>query len=226
MLSTGLTEALYEQFATFIEPFVKRIARQQAKYTKEFMNLRCAPDLLAAEVFPRSSRLKEISESFGAYNAVRTYLQPEWALNDRSITVVAVGNGCSPRTAATFAYRTAWNCWSVDPRMLAVSPHKPCLSSYRHPRIDRLWISPTTIEDAAIKCDPTDRVLVVAVHSHADLPAAVELFLDAQEVAVIAIPCCIEQRLKRLPDIEYIDDGILSPKNLVKVWKQVRREDV
>lgn len=171
-------------------------------YAAELCGLSCAPLLLP--LFPN---LKEVSESFAAFAAVRSHL-PEFRTSDRDVTVVAVGDGTTPRTGATFALRTRWRAVSIDPRL---RPRRIA----RH--IDRLEWIPERIEAT---CTKADRAIVVAVHSHADLGAAVRS-VDARVVAVVAIPCCVRQVLDHAPDIEFDDAACLSPHRRVLVWRRV-----
>jgi len=155
--------------------------------------------MLALKLFPNA---KELTESVAAYNAVRkTRL---FQLNDPSVTLISVGDGCTPRTAAMFAFRSAWRCWSVDPRLRS-----------DWSAVQRLHVKPQRVED----CEPmhTDKLVIVAVHSHAPLDVACQKFTAEQRV-VIAIPCCVPQERERPPDFEYVDKGIWSPQNKVMVW--------
>jgi hypothetical protein len=182
------------------------------------MSMKCAPDMLALRLFPNA---KEVSESFGAYDAARRHLfgKHGWDPNDPGIAVAAVGDGVSPRTAATFAFRTRWTCHAIDPKMRAARWHRKARRNQMH-RVE-LW--PSRVEDlrATWPTQKVDRLVIVAVHSHARLDLAVEV-LPAREVAVIAIPCCVVQELPgREPDVEYQDPGILSPKNTIRVWRML-----
>lgn len=180
-------------------------AAKLMKYLAEFVTLHCAPDLLALRVFPNG---KEISESFGAYDAVRYRLQ-QFALNDPSVTVIAVGDGKTPRTAATFAMRSRWQCYSVDPRLKG--------GVRRWEAIDRLTVVPKHIEDVRIHAE---RAIVVAVHSHANLLNSVAA-VEAKEIAVVAMPCCVRMELDRPPDLEYEEKGVISPCRTVRIWRNV-----
>lgn len=192
-----------DRFVEQIGRVVDHRIRSSLRYVSELFLLRCGPDLLALNVFPN---LKEVTESFGAFNAVRNHLK-DWDLGDRSITCVAVGDGATPRTATTFAFRSRWECRSVDPIM-----DKSWLAEGR---IERLRCEALRIEDYMVVAD---RVLVVAVHSHARLPVTLKSIV-AERIAVVAIPCCVELELPAPPDVEYQDFGILSPERTVRVWK-------
>ena len=179
-------------------------AGQMVKYLAEFVGLSCAPDMLALRVFPNG---KEISESFAAYDAARYRLQ-QFRLSDPRVTVVCVGDGRSPRTGATFALRSAWNVYSVDPMLKG--------GTRRWEAIRRLTIVPERIEAFSIEAE---RVILVAVHSHANLANSVAA-IRAREIAVIAIPCCVRMHLKHEPDLQYEDKGIISPCRTVKIWNR------
>ena len=86
--------------------------------------------------------------------------------------------------------------------------------------IKRLEIDPRRIEETETR---GTSVIVVAVHSHADLRAAVAT-VHADRVAVVAMPCCVPQELDTKPDIVYEDYGCLSPRRTVKVWRDYRTE--
>lgn len=187
-------------------------------YIDELLGCSRGADFLRLGLFPNS---KEVTESFGAYAAVRQHLR-DLALNDPAITMVAVGDGHTPRTAATFAMRSAWRCWSVDPNLAETSGkgprHRP--ASRRWDQIDRLTVRPSRIEDVRIVCDGP--CVIVAVHSHAVLAAALAV-IEAPRVAVVAMPCCVPQTVPgREADIAYEDAGVTSPQRRVLVWRDVR----
>lgn len=180
------------------------------RYLMEFVTMSCAPDLLAMRVFPNG---KEISESFGAFNAVR-YRLPQFDLKDSTVNVVCVADGTTPRTGATFAFRSAWNVYSVDPLMRC--------GTQRWAAIKRLTTVPTKIEEFSLEAES---VIVVAVHSHANLKASVA-GIKAKRLAVVAIPCCVNLTLDTKPDITYQDKGIISPCRTVKIWNQYTMGEV
>lgn len=172
------------------------------RYLNEFVRLRCSLDLLDLRLFPD---MKEVTESFAAYAAARDRLGLR--LDDPSVVMVAVGDGHTPRTAATFAFRSAWTCYSVDPRLTM----KPA-----HQRVRRLTCIPLRIEDAP-RIVNEGPVVIAAVHSHAPLDEAVKA-VDAPEVHVIALPCCVPQSLSQPPSQVFEDEGVWSPKREVRIW--------
>lgn len=178
------------------------------RYLDNLVNLHCSQDLLALDLFPN---IKEVTESFAAYRAALHYLTPRgWKPGDETITGVFVGDGNTPRTGATFAFRSRWQCISVDPRM------KPswCSGGRKAARVERLHSHKLRIEDLSIVAD---RAVVVAVHSHADLASSVAA-VKAREVAVISMECCVPLTLPTPPDFSYNDPGVLSPHNRIDIW--------
>ena len=179
------------------------------QYLDEFLTLRCAPDMLDLQLFPNA---KEITESFSAYEAARTKLFRHFQFGDPKVIMLSVGDGATPRTAATFAFRSRWQCHSIDPLLRNKS---------RFGRIDKLTLHPKKIEectreDFRIKDDST--VVVAAVHSHATLDKVVATIGKVARLAIIAIPCCVTLTLK-MPTVEvYQDPAIWSPHKTVLLW--------
>lgn len=175
------------------------------RYINELVGCSCFPDLLALKIFPNA---KELTESAAAYNAVRHRLK-QYDLKDPTVSVVCVGDGCTPRTASMFAFRSAWTCYSIDPNMN---------DGKWEASVKRLHIVKSKIEDWH---GEFDKVIVVAVHSHATLENAA-LNVTGKQRSFVAIPCCVKQTLWSIaPDVEYVDKGIWSPENKVKVWRSV-----
>jgi len=184
------------------------------RYINEFVKLNCASDLLELKLFPNA---KEITESMGAFHAVRSVILPETGIqrNDPGITLVSVGDGCTPRTAALFAFLTKWQCYSIDPQ-LREAPFS-IKQLVTHP-IERLTVYQKEIEDVII-CSAS-ATIVVCVHSHVPLPLVLPQIRGVPR-HVVAIPCCIPQDIPEKIYRGYIDRNIWSPKNEVKVWLNV-----
>ena len=95
--------------------------QSHSRYVTELLKLACAPELVRLRLFPDA---KELTESFAANNAARSFLYPRGAERgrvdpaDAAVTCVAVGDGTTPRTAALFAFLTRWHCVAVDPEMV------------------------------------------------------------------------------------------------------------
>lgn len=169
------------------------------KYINELLRLKCAPDLLSVKVFPNT---KEITESFGMYNAVRTHY-PD-LLADRNVTYLVVGDGNTPRTAAVFAFRTACGVYSVDPRM-----------KEKHFAVHRLTTLKKRIEDVTrMKAGKT-----VFLLPHAHVKESSMLHLVNSGDIVITIECCVPYNASIEPRVTYRDANILSPKNEIKIYE-------
>ncbi len=175
------------------------------RYIDELLSLRCVPDLLAAGLFPERTAAKEMTESGAAFNAVRSHLP--WAKAAKDVTVVCVGDGAAPRTAALFAFRTRWQVHSIDPVM-----------RLRNYGIRALTLHRAKAKDVRIRARSA---IIVAVHSHCSFEEAVSC-VDADRVAYVCIPCCTPLALATWPaDEVYRDPGILSPDDSVYVWHDV-----
>lgn len=189
--------------------------KPEHKYINDFLALRCAPDMLDTNLFPNA---KEITESFAAYEAVRTRLFKHFQFGDPSIVMLSVGDGSTPRTAATFALRSRWNCHSVDPLLG---------DKTRFNRINRLKQHPLRIEDCTRKdfrISDDSCVVVAAVHSHAKLDAVLSTIGKVARLAIVAIPCCVTLTLP-IPTLDvYQDHGIWSPSKTVLIW-DLKKED-
>jgi hypothetical protein len=194
--------------------------KMSLKYMDELLSLKCAPELLS--LFPNA---KEVTESFGAYNAVRANL---WKRGlspaDSDVLVLVVGDGHTPRTGATFAYRTRWTVASIDPEAKEHAPGGPT----KQYGIERLTCWRGKVEDYHISkafvewYSPLARwkaVLVVAVHSHASLFDSVKLsFFVAAPLFVVSMPCCVPDDLPTPPNHVYRDLRVASPQNEVHLW--------
>jgi hypothetical protein len=84
--------------------------------------------------------------------------------------------------------------------------------------IRRLTAHRKRIEQCAFEAE---RVLIVAVHSHARLEACIQVCRGRQQTAAVAMGCCVPQTLPAEPQCEWRDDGVWSPHNLWKVWTSV-----
>ena len=181
--------------------------RGSHRYMDEFVQQwQSASDLLTLGIYPNA---KEITESYAAFNATRNHLKFV-DRGDPNVTLVAVGDGRTPRTAALFAFKTNWKCISIDP-MLNESK-----IPFWESNIQRLKCVPEKIEDYEVTGGD---IVIAAVHSHAPLSAILENISGNR--SLIAIPCCVPYEHSVPPSKQYRDAGIWSPKNLVKVWKAI-----
>lgn len=186
-------------------------------YIEQFHKLRCAPDLLLSRAFPNA---KEITEAFAMRSAVTRFLADEYPIKDPNIHLFAVGDGRTPRAAVTFAFTTAWMCWSVDPNAGDWNPRVP---------VERVIVVPCRVEDLMKEESgwiggPPDKSVVILCHAHVQPDAALR-GLGLQQAAVVAMPCCTHPSDRwpwTAPHIAYKDPDVWSPQNWVHVWKDLR----
>ncbi|MDP2364980.1 MAG: hypothetical protein Q8M94_14575 [Ignavibacteria bacterium] len=185
------------------------------QYISDFLKLNCASDMLELKLFPRNNICKEITESQAAYHAVKNHLlkQCDISLNDPNNVLIAVGDGNTPRTAALFAFRSKWKCFSVDPR----------LKEEYYP-IKRLSACCKKIEDCffGFQDGKWGHVIVVLVHNHAPMKAILgSIKAKPGKLHIVAIPCCVPQNIPGKTYIGYTDVNIWSPKNEVRIWQNL-----
>lgn len=82
-------------------------------------------------------------------------------------------------------------------------------------RVSRLQCIKSNVEN--LEESHFEKLALIHVHSHARLEKSVSKF-TADKRVVLSIPCCVAQERERLPNIEYRDESVWSPENLVKVW--------
>lgn len=185
--------------------------RHLYRYLNEFISLNCSADLLARGIYPDA---KEITESMAAFNAVRRWCRT-YDMNDDTILAVFPGDGSTPRTAALFAFRTKWQCISVDPALKKTDwgiDHLICIKE----RIENVT---NEMYSKKIDVGKVRKVIFVAVHAHCTIQEILGNFNHPIRT-LVAIPCCVPYN--DLPaDKEYIDHCIFSPENTVKIWRGV-----
>jgi hypothetical protein len=165
--------------------------------------------LLELNLFPN---VKEITESMAAYEGIKKVWDKVPPSED-SVVAFFPGDGYKPRTGALFAMRTAWKCVSIDPKMRYGNGKK--LSKF--PGVDRLFTLRNVVENFKINLE-SNIVVIVLVHSHAKIEDCIKN-IKGREVYVLSIPCCVQHDIGIDPMYEYLDRHILSPKNIVKVWR-------
>ena len=185
-------------------------------HAEEFWRLRCAPDLLIGGLFPN---MKEITESMAAVSAAHRWApRLGLSLSDPSVSVAVVGDGSTPRTAALAAYRSAWECHSIDPNLSRVSldPSRAARREAAIRAVKRLHVHPYKAQEMP---DPIRAEILLAVHSHAKIPDAL-LALAGLPRLIVAIPCCVAQVRPEGHHVldERHDKGIWSPQNKVCCW--------
>lgn len=190
------------------------------KHVADFFRLKCAPDLLALKVFPN---VKEITASMGAFRAMDWLLKEACGLDlgNPNIALVSVGDGATPRTAALFAFRTGWMCWSIDPHARQnvawdMKMRRLLVIGKRVEDLGRFDLA-VEMERLGLRCE---QVVIVLVHSHARM-GDVLAHVVAPRRHVISIPCCVPHEIPNRFYFGYADKDVWSPKNTVKVWRDV-----
>lgn len=181
--------------------FERNSKNRPSYYINRFFALKCSLDLMLNRIFPNA---KEVTESFAAFEATK-FLDEEFDWRNSNVSVVCVGDGVTPRTGATFAYRTRWQCVSVDPAMRKLD----------YP-IQRLFCYKNHIQNLDLEFKGP--VLICCVHSHAKLSQCLD-HIKGTKISIINMPCCVKPDLPYYPTLMYKDDQIWSEKNLVEIYK-------
>lgn len=190
----------------------KQTIKEHNRYFTSFINYNKVGLIIP---FFKSARnpLKEITESVGAYKAVKDHFKS--LLFNKDTTIVAVGDGTKPRTASIFWAESPCQVYSIDPRL-------SIKSKIYYPFRDRLTIYKSKMEDVKIEAN---KVIVVSVHGHASLESILHN-ITAKEMHMVEIPCCFPFKNVPCQKIEsYVDHSILSEKNYVNVYFNVEKSN-
>lgn len=146
---------------------------------------------------------------------------------------ILVGDGSTPRTAALFAHMApSWRCVSVDPQLkydtVASRAYRGRESADMRAAVDKwdtrvpnLVMLRRKIEQVRVHCR---RAVIVMVHAHVGLDAAVEAVrASAGIVGVVCVPCCNNFASQavfdgRGPDVCYVDTNMISQQREVRCW--------
>lgn len=185
----------------------KNLDRYQSRYCNDIFRLNCFQDILERRLFPN---VKEITESQAGYHAVQEHLMTslDQMRIGNYIRLIAVGDGVTPRTGALFAFRTKWECISIDPALR--------VADYR---VDRLKVIPERIEDVTVDAGNC-WAIIVGIHAHVAIPDILHS-INAHRRSLVMMPCCTPMHAPRPADIVYEDRHVHSPKNVVHIWKDI-----
>lgn len=182
-------------------------------YHKRFLESFSAESVIG--LFSRyKGAAKEITESWAMLEAANNH-----CLNLDSHHIIVVGDGCSPRTGAIFAYFTKAMVTSVDPgfNLSHWQEHVAKQTAMGFPP-QRLEVIQDYIDKTKIDCHGRP-LLVIWPHSHAHMnecnPVNHGLRTD------IAMPCCVKVPKNWLlkPHSTYDDENVISPKRTIHVWQ-------
>lgn len=182
-----------------------------AKYINRFISLNSLEEFGKFGLFPNP---KEVTESFGMYNAVMRYVveNTDISKGHNDANVFVVGDGVTPRTAGLMAFMTKWDCFSIDPE----------LRDNDYSGIRRLLCYSCKIEDFTtdfLEGDDRPRIILMP-HSHAEAQITWNKLAN-DKTWLITMPCCVRHQLN-LPCIEYRDVAVASPKNFIKVYSNYK----
>ena len=190
-------------------------------YLDAVFSLSCFNDLMRVGAL---SSAKDISESYGALQAIKQHSAAGGSWKDDSVVCLCVGDGSAPRTASLACYLTKWRCVSIDPEL------KEEWVGNEARGVKRLVGFRGTIDDymsTQERIADAQKLAIICVHSHARFvgPSAVPniraRFGDLP-TCVVAIPCCPrvcpERDVGVKPHTSYYDDCIFSEKRRVEIW--------
>lgn len=194
-----------------------------AKYIQRYFHLNSSAEMQAMNLFPN---IKEITESFGIFNAIENYLIPTFNL-DRKINntiCFVVGDGSTPRTASVINFMTKWTIVSIDPRL----NYAKWESTWS--KIQRLNIFKGKGEDYKIDKNSLPylytNAIIILPHSHIDRKG-VNYFWNQcdcfKNLFLINLPCCFpgqDEDLRQCLVHEYTDDAINSFHCKIKIYKK------
>lgn len=182
------------------------------KYHKAFLSQFASENIIG--LFSRyKGAAKEITESWGMLEAARKFIP---GLDD--CLVVIVGDGCSPRTGALFAYMTKAEVISIDPafNMAHWEEHvqKQTAMGFSPKRL-RLIMD--KLENVEIDCEGKP-LLVIWPHSHANMnDGTLNNYSKRHD---IAMPCCVQipPAWMSIPHIVFDDYHVISPRRSIHIW--------
>lgn len=179
------------------------------KYITKFMLLNSAVDLLPLFQRCRKRMLKEITESWAMYEALKK-LDTHYGKTFVKPRIIVVGDGVNARTGALLAYLTKYKVWSIDPQF----DDKPVGDVL----VDRLQTFKCRVEDMAPRTFQ-EPIVIIMLHSHAYAPTVLKTFNSEKGRDLIICPCCNRGTgLDQQSDIRYRDEYMLSEENFVRIF--------
>ncbi len=198
------------------EYYTIKVTKPSLKYIDFFLKLNCATKLVSTGFYPNG---KEISETQGAFEAVRNKLKLDY--KDESIAIVIVGDGYNPRTGYYIACMTKWKIFSVDPAM------ERDFSEITEKIKDRnnIQIFPKKIEDCTLDLKAFRTAVLLFVHSHASLKASVNSLLINHPTVIhaVSMPCCFDDDLGIAYDMKFDDPYVISVHRSLFIYKDIMR---
>lgn len=183
----------------------------KAKYLNRFFQLNSIEELSKNRLFPN---IKEITESMSFIYFFEKYLY-QWdksLYKNPDVTVIVVGDGKTPRTAALINFLTPYKTISIDPEMDDSKDWSYIrnLTVYKEKFED--WIEKVYKPSIYFGKRP---VIILYPHSHA--PIKLTERINSEKKWVIKLECCTSDRLDGIC-LSYKDEYIMSPKNTMYIW--------
>ncbi|RDB36447.1 hypothetical protein [Spirobacillus cienkowskii] len=191
-----------------------RVTKPSLKYIDFFLKLKCSAELVATGFYPNG---KEISETQGAFEAIRHKLKLNYL--DNSVAIVVVGDGYNPRTGYYIACMTNWQIFSVDPAM--TRDYKDIVEKIK--KRNNIKIFPQPIEECEFDISQFKTVVLLFVHSHASLKASVNSLKNSESVAIhaVSMPCCFDDDLGIPYNLKFDDPFVVSVHRTLFIYKNI-----
>ena len=196
----------------------KGVTPHFTRYTDELLSLASAPTLLELRLFPNA---KELTESFSIFNAARAHLTDKefgFDFSDPAVTVIAVGDGYTPRTAALFGFRTKWRCVSVDPLMTTPSEWAKVQRLVHRARFQDVHDEAASRVIVSSSPCPTRTSVLQCIRRVRWRSAIAAVVIPRHNYAISAAT--------GPPMFEEEDEGAVSPHRLVRIWRWTRNHEL
>lgn len=198
------------------EYFTIKITKPSLRYIDFFLKLNCATRLVSTGFYPNG---KEISETQGAFEAVRHKLKLNY--KDESVAIIVVGDGYNPRTGYYIACMTRWKIFSVDPAMQR--DYQNIIEKISDRK--NITVFPSRIEECRFDVKDFHTVVLLFVHSHASLKASVNSLIinHSSSIHAVSMPCCFDDDLGIPFDIKFDDPYVISVHRSIFIYKDVMK---
>ena len=182
-----------------------------SKYLNRFFGLNSIEELSKNKLFPN---IKEITESMSFIYLFEKYLY-KWdktLYKNPDVTVIVVGDGKTPRTAALINFLTPFKTISIDPLLDDSKDwnYIKNLTTYKGTFED--WIEKVYRPSLYFGKRP---IIILYPHSHAPISLAEKVNSDKRWI--VKLECCTKDKLST-PCFVFEDEHIMSPKNTMYIW--------
>ena len=182
-----------------------------AKYVNRFFSLNSAEDMMKNKLFPN---VKEVTESMSFIYLFeqKLYSWDESLYKNKDVTVIVVGDGKTPRTAAMINFLTPYKTISIDPELDTSKDwgYIKNLTLYKGKFED--WIEEVYKRSIYFGSKP---IIILYPHSHARIDLTKRV--HSTKKWVIKLECCTSDKLE-FEHYCFKDEYIMSPKNSFYIW--------